>query len=170
MSAGCQPVEICGSPPLFAHWEGSGHLWNGCRCPALISGLGVKCQVQPSRSTEVRRRPTCEPASLPISLGIHLHRGVIWQVPISASTGVRSSRSRWIEAVLLGGRIQITPRCALIERIGQLATGCRGSGPYIPFQTLRLTATRTAAGPNPLSASSHAQCRTGFLRSIRRGS
>lgn len=78
VSAGCQPVEICGSPPLFAHWEGSGHLWNGCRCPVLISGLGVKCQVQPSRSTEVRRRPTCEPASLPISLGIHLHRSVIW--------------------------------------------------------------------------------------------
>ena len=73
--------------------------------------------------------------------GQSLHRGVIWQVPISASTGVRSSRSRWIEAVLLGGRIQITPRCSLdpphsftfvpvvvSQGIGQLTTGCRGAG------------------------------------------
>ena len=51
-------------------------------------------------------------------LGWRPHRGVIWQVPIPASTRVHSSGSRWIEAVLLGGRIQITPRCALIERIG----------------------------------------------------
>jgi hypothetical protein len=53
----------------------------------------------------------------------HPHRGVIWQVPIPASTRVHSSGARWIEAVLLGGRIQVTPRCGLV--LG--STKCSGS-------------------------------------------
>jgi hypothetical protein len=53
--------------------------------------------------------------------GCGMHRGVNWQEPTSASTGVRCSRSRWIEAVLLGGRIQFTLRCSLRWRAGHRA-------------------------------------------------
>jgi hypothetical protein len=40
--------------------------------PALISGLRVKCQVQPSRPAFAHRRRTCEPASFRISLRIQI--------------------------------------------------------------------------------------------------
>lgn len=119
------------------------HPHRGVIWPALISGLRVKCQVQPSRPAFAHRRRTCEPASFRIS-----------------------------------PRFQITLRCSLARgtrsgparKIGQLTTGCRGSDPCIPFQALRITATRFAAGPDHLSASIRAQCRIEFLRRIQRDS
>ena len=58
------------------------------------------------------------------------HRGVIWPVLISSLLELPlqvlspNPTGPWRFSM----RIQITPRCALIERNGQLTTGCRGAG------------------------------------------
>ena len=62
------------------------------------------------------------------------HRGVIWQgfepkrlTSTSAALPDRPHSARRAP-LIRRGKLQITLRCALIERIGQLTTGCRGSG------------------------------------------
>jgi len=83
------------------------------RSQARVTKPTVKGGLAPANAVEVKGR----------RYGVH--RGVNWQEPISASTGVRSSRSRWIEAVLLGGRIQFTLRCSLRWGAGHRAVNVR---------------------------------------------